>query len=200
MGIDIRDGAQLECINCALCIDACDDVMGRINRPLGLIAFDTEANVERRLKGETPRFHFLRPRTIFYTAVILLVGAIMAFSFSTRHTVAMDVLRDRNPAFVTLSNRSVRNGYTLKLMNRSGAARPLTLDLVGISPARVSIIGVGTKLPVAILVDADRVRTLRVLVTVAPGNFRPGPQPIQFLLASGDEQRTVEAIFVGGNP
>src|SRR5262249_2426642 len=41
MGIDIRDGAQLECINCGLCIDACDDVMTRIQRPLGLIAFDT---------------------------------------------------------------------------------------------------------------------------------------------------------------
>ena len=68
MGIDIRDGAQLECINCALCIDACDDVMRRVDRPLGLIAFDTEANVLRRLKGEKARFRFVRPRTILYAA------------------------------------------------------------------------------------------------------------------------------------
>lgn len=200
MGIDIRDGAQLECINCALCIDACDDVMSRINRPLGLIAFDTEANVERRLQGEVPRFRFMRPRTIFYAAVIVLVGAIMAFTFSNRHTVAMDVLRDRNPAFVTLSDGSVRNGYTLKLMNRSGTARQLTLDLTGIKPSKISIVGIGSAMPAAIPVEADKVRTLRVLVTVAPGSFGPGPQSIQFLLSSGDEQRTVDAIFVGGNP
>ncbi|HKD47670.1 MAG TPA: cytochrome c oxidase accessory protein CcoG, partial [Rhizomicrobium sp.] len=55
MGIDIRDGAQLECINCGLCIDACDDVMHRVGRPKGLIAYDTEANVLRRLKGEKSR-------------------------------------------------------------------------------------------------------------------------------------------------
>ncbi len=65
MGIDIRDGAQLECINCGLCIDACDDVMRRVDRPFGLIAFDTEANVLRRLEGRKARFRFVRPRTIF---------------------------------------------------------------------------------------------------------------------------------------
>lgn len=39
MGIDIRDGQQLECITCALCIDACDDVMARIGKPRGLIDY-----------------------------------------------------------------------------------------------------------------------------------------------------------------
>jgi polyferredoxin len=52
MGIDIRQGAQLECIGCALCIDACDDIMGKIDRPKGLIAYDTDLNIERRLAGE----------------------------------------------------------------------------------------------------------------------------------------------------
>jgi len=200
MGIDIRDGAQLECINCALCIDACDDVMAKIGRPQGLIAFDTEANVLRRLQGEKPRFRFVRPRTVFYAVVILAVGAIMAFSFGTRHTIAMDVVRDRNPAFVTLSDGSVRNGYTIKLMNRSAAARDMILGLDGIRVRAVSIIGVGERLPAAIPVPADKGRTIRVLVTVAPGDFKPGPQPVRFLLRSGDEARSVQAIFVGGNP
>ena len=51
MGIDIRDGQQLECITCALCIDACDDVMGKIGRPRGLIDYDSIANDERRREG-----------------------------------------------------------------------------------------------------------------------------------------------------
>ncbi|MHA7872046.1 MAG: cytochrome c oxidase accessory protein CcoG, partial [Hyphococcus sp.] len=55
MGIDIREGAQLECINCALCIDACDDIMKKIDRPLGLIAYDTDMNLERRVNGQKPQ-------------------------------------------------------------------------------------------------------------------------------------------------
>jgi cytochrome c oxidase accessory protein FixG len=199
MGIDIRDGAQLECINCALCVDACDDIMRRIGRPEGLIAYDTEANVQRRLKGERPRYRFLRPRTILYGLVILLVGAIMAFSLVTRHTLALDVIRDRNPAYVTLADGAVRNGYTIKLMNRSNAARNVTLDLEGLRARKVTVIGVpGERLPLVIPVEADKVRTLRVLVTVARDEVRPGPQTVQFSVRAGGERRAAEAIFVGG--
>src|SRR5690348_14439272 len=114
MGIDIRDGLQLECINCGLCIDACDDVMGRIGLPKGLIAYDTDANVKRRLEGQKARFRFVRPRTLLYTGVIALVSAIMLLGLSTRHTLELDVLRDRNPNYVTLADGAVRNAYTLK--------------------------------------------------------------------------------------
>jgi cytochrome c oxidase accessory protein FixG len=200
MGIDIRDGAQLECINCALCIDACDDIMRRIGRPEGLIAFDTEANVQRRLKGERSRFRFLRPRTILYGAVILLVAGIMLFSLLNRHTIALDVIRDRNPAFVTLADGSVRNGYTIKIENRNGRARTFTLDLAGLKAAKINVIGVGEKLPATIAVEADKVRTLRVLVTGAQRDIKPGPQPVQFILGVDGEQRATQAIFVGGKP
>ena len=200
MGIDIRDGAQLECINCALCIDACDDVMVKIGRPMGLIAFDTDANVERRMRGEAQRFRFIRPRTVLYGAVIALVGGIMLFTFANRHTLALDVIRDRNPAFVTLADGAVRNGYTLKLMNRSNRARPVMLDIEGLAVSRINVIGVGEHMPAEITVEADKVRTVRVLVTVARGNARPGPQDVQFILSADGERRAVEAIFVGGKP
>jgi cytochrome c oxidase accessory protein FixG len=199
MGIDIRDGAQLECINCALCIDACDDIMRRIGRPEGLIAYDTEANVLRRLKGEAPRFRFLRPRTLLYAAVIVVVSATMMASLAGRHTLALDVIRDRNPDFVTLADGAIRNGYTLKLMNRSGAPRQLSLDMKGLDARSVRIIGLdGARLPTGVEVEADRVRTLRVLVTVAAGHFHPGSQPILFTLGDGHERRDAQAVFVGG--
>src|SRR3546814_6505790 len=34
-GIDIREGPQIGCITCALCIDACDGVMAQVGRPRG---------------------------------------------------------------------------------------------------------------------------------------------------------------------
>ena len=53
MGIDIRDGPQLECIHCALCIDACDEIMDKVERPRGLIAYDTDRAIWRRRDSET---------------------------------------------------------------------------------------------------------------------------------------------------
>ena len=202
MGIDIRDGSQLECINCALCVDACDEVMLRIGQPKGLIAFDTEANVLRRLKGDKPRFRFLRPRTMLYSAILVVVSAIMLFSLVDRRTVDLDVLRDRNPNFVTLADGAVRNGYTLKLMNRDQAPRVLNLAVSGIAAREINIIGVGVVVPpVPLGVDPDRVRTLRLLITVDRSRVRPGTQAVTFSLTdpARGETRTVETVFVSGD-
>lgn len=201
MGIDIRDGAQLECINCGLCISACDDVMSRIDRPARLIAYDTDANIARRRRGEATGFRFIRPRTVLYSVVLLLVGAVMLYSMATRRTVELDVLRDRNPDFVTLADGAVRNGYTIKVMNRAGIARDLQLDFGGLTPREVKVIGVaGDTLPVRLTVPADKVRTLRVLVTVAASNFKSGSNPVHFTVIepAHQEKRQVDAVFVTG--
>jgi len=200
MGIDIRDGAQLECINCGLCIDACDDVMRKICQPTGLIAFDTEANIGRRLAGKPARFRFVRPRTILYGAVLAIVGAIMLLTLGFRHTLELDVLRDRNPDYVTLADGAVRNGYTLKLMNRTEKARALRLSVSGIRARQVKLIGDGEINPSVLLpVEADKVRTLRILVTVAKADLRDSTG-LTFTLgdAEGGEQRSAMAVFVSG--
>ena len=54
-GVDIRKGSQLGCIQCGLCIDACDAVMAKINRPIRLITYDTDENIKRRKRGEAHR-------------------------------------------------------------------------------------------------------------------------------------------------
>jgi cytochrome c oxidase accessory protein FixG len=198
MGIDIRDGAQLECINCGLCIDACDDVMGKIGQPKRLIAYDTEANILRRQKGEAPRHRFVRPRTILYTAVLVGVSLIMLLTLSFRHSLDLDVMRDRNPDYVRLADGAVRNAYTLKLMNRSREARTLTLGVSGIQARQVRLIGDGEIAPsVSLKVEADKVRTVRVLVTVAPDRLAAS-HDLHFTLSNGSEKRDVEAVFVAG--
>ena len=203
MGIDIRDGLQLECINCALCIDACDDVMVRIGQPKGLIAYDTDANVQRRLGGEKARFRFIRPRTVFYAVVLAVVSTIMVAGLSTRRTVDLDVLRDRNPNFVTLTDGAVRNAYTLKLMNRFGAPRALILSVSEVKAQRINVIGLdNASPPVRLAVEADKVRSLRVLVSVARKDLHGGSQLIRFALtdAASGETRSVDTVFVSGTP
>jgi cytochrome c oxidase accessory protein FixG len=198
MGIDIRDGAQLECINCGLCIDACDDVMGKIGQPKRLIAYDTEANILRRQRGEPARYRFVRPRTILYAGILLLVSAIMLLTLTSRHTLDLDVMRDRNPDYVQLADGAVRNAYTLKLMNRSRNDRTLHLGISGIRARQVKLIGDGEiTSSVPLHVDADKVRTIRILVTVAPADLSAS-HSLTFRLADGDEKREVETVFVPG--
>lgn len=202
MGIDIRDGAQIECINCALCIDACDDVMARIGRPKGLIAYDTDLNMQRRASGGRARFRILRARTVLYAALLVIVGAIMFLALSGRATLGIDVIRDRNPVFVTLSDGSVRNSYTLKLMNRSDAPLAFALSVEGLTPDIVKIIGVGERLPAAIAVEPSKVRTLRVLITMKPDHVNETSLPMAFRIARTDtgEAETADTVFISGEP
>lgn len=197
MGIDIRDGDQLECINCALCIDACNDVMKRVNLPRGLIAYDTHENIGRRQRGDKPRIRLVRPRVLLYVAMLALVGGIMLFGLSTRATIDLNVLRDRNPTFVRLSDGSVRNAYTVKVMNRSNERRDFQLAVDGPGAFGVKIIGIEeTKLPATIAVEADKLRTLRVLLTAPLASLSAESMPVTFHIDTGGERGSSSTVFL----
>ncbi|NJL08060.1 MAG: cytochrome c oxidase accessory protein CcoG [Methylacidiphilales bacterium] len=167
-GIDIRKGAQLDCIMCGLCIDACDRVMEKVGRPTGLIAYDTDDNCQRRARGEAPLYRPLRPRTLIYVVAIVLVTAVMMWSLATRTTTSLNVLHDRNPLFVALSDGAVRNGYTVRLLNKQPNERTFALSVEGVPDARIEVVGIDTapSEQLRVTVGADTTRELRVLVTV----------------------------------
>ena len=167
MGIDIRDGAQLECIHCALCIDACDEMMKKIGRPTGLVAYDTDAAVALRAVGKKPVYKLLRARTMLYFVVMAAIAALMAYGLFNRGTFEINVLKDRSPPFVRLSNGDIRNGYTLKLVNKSGESREMTLEATGIDGLEIEVVGLQEEAGELILpVAANGVDRYRMLVTV----------------------------------
>jgi cytochrome c oxidase accessory protein FixG len=141
-GIDIRDGQQLECIGCGLCIDACNEVMDKVGRPRNLIAFDTLRAQECAQSG-TPYIHrWIRPRPMIYAGVLAIVAGVMVAVLATRADTELHVLRDRAPLFVTLSDGSIRNGYTVKILNKAREPRAYELAVSGIAGPRVSVVGV----------------------------------------------------------
>nr|WP_246594604.1 cytochrome c oxidase accessory protein CcoG [Mameliella sediminis] len=144
MGIDIRDGQQLECITCALCIDACDDVMAKIGKPRGLIDYLALSDEPREREGNTPRpiwHHVFRVRTIMYTALWSLVGIGLVFALFIRPEIEMTVAPVRNPTFVTLSDGSIRNTYDVRLLNKHGEDRPFRLTVHGDPTLRIQLEG-----------------------------------------------------------
>jgi polyferredoxin len=156
MGIDIREGLQMECIACGLCVDACDNVMEKIGLPKGLIRYDTESK---------RKFNPLRPRTFWYSAIITLVGCLMLYSLLTRSPLEMNVIHDRNPLFVQLSDGSVRNGYNITIINKNHADKSYALKVIGIENADIRV-QANSDIPADNMpVFADSVGHFRVFVT-----------------------------------
>ncbi|MEZ5654698.1 MAG: cytochrome c oxidase accessory protein CcoG [Sphingobium sp.] len=133
-GIDIREGPQIGCITCALCIDACDKVMAQVGRPRGLIDYVTSEDAEKEQAGQptTPVFKTLfRPRTIAYFMVWGGIGLALLFALGSRTRLDIAVQHDRNPLFVRMSDGSVRNAYTVKLRNMENRPRTVSIAMTG---------------------------------------------------------------------
>ena len=167
MGIDIRDGAQLECIHCALCIDACDDIMKKIGRPTGLIAYDTDVAVAARVAGQKPVYKLFRPRTLLYMALLTIIGSLVGFGYFNKSTFEVNVLKDRSPPFVRTSDGDIRNGYTLKLVNKASGARHVSVEIEGLEGANLQMIGLETQEDGTVELDigGHGVNRFRMLVT-----------------------------------
>src|SRR3954452_15052472 len=138
-GIDIRNGSQLDCIQCGVCSDAGDKVMKKIGREPRLIGYDNDINIQRRQSGKLEIFRLVRPRTIVYVAMIAAVGAIMLYALLTRTLLDINVLHDRNPVAVRLSDGSIRNGYTVRFLNKRGFDRVVAIDVDGTADAKVHL-------------------------------------------------------------
>lgn len=169
-GIDIRDGLQMECIACGLCIDACNSIMDKINLPHGLVRYDTENNVEARKNGKEDKIKFIRARTIFYTIILSVASYIMIYNMLNREMIGLNVLHDRNPLFVTLSDGYVRNGYNLKLINKSHNDVKYFIKLKGIAVAILKN-RVGEEINY-VNVRADSVKDYKVFVSAPIQNSK----------------------------
>jgi cytochrome c oxidase accessory protein FixG len=181
MGIDIRHGPQLECIQCALCIDACNDVMKKLDLPPGLIAYDTPRRLEAEAQGQEPPLpRIIRPRTLLYAALMLVVGLVMLFTLVTRADLDVNLLRDRNPLYVTLSDGDLRNGYTLKILNKSHDHRSFAVTVEGLEGARLSGVGLGEGESLQVEVQPDRLRAVKIFVTAAPDQVPGGTKDVTF--------------------
>ncbi len=168
-GVDIRHGLQLGCIQCGLCIDACDTVMTKIGRPKGLIGYDTDEAVNARIKGEPAVLPKpIRARTMLYTAIIAVVGGAMLYQLATRKTAGISVMHERNPLFVTLADGSIRNSYAVRLLNKRPDNRQFAITIDGPLGAVPEVVGVPATADWRPIVEVgpDQTREVRLLVTL----------------------------------
>ncbi|MCB0340556.1 MAG: 4Fe-4S dicluster domain-containing protein, partial [Bdellovibrionales bacterium] len=117
-GIDIRNGMQLECINCTQCIDACNSIMREVKRPKGLIRYDTE----NRLQGNSVKL--LRPRVLIYGLLLLLFTGLLTTKLSTRSLSEWSITRGAlDTPFSLLPDGRISNHLHLRISNKSADKR-----------------------------------------------------------------------------
>lgn len=201
MGIDIRDGLQLECIGCSLCIDACDQTMDKVGLPRGLIDYSSVALDQQDAAGKPRRWRFLRVRPVLYAALWVTTGAVMLSMLLTRPAFDLNVQHDRQPLYVPLSDGSVRNGYTVKVMNMRREERTFLVDVEG-QPAAV----LSTTTPdaavleggsLAVTVGPDRIGVLRAFVALPEDAIMSASMPMRFTVTHGgtEDIRSEETGF-----
>ena len=161
-GIDIRQGAQIECIACAACIDACNGIMAKLDRRAGLIRYDSANG----FAGNKTRF--IRPRTIVYTILLAVGATAAAFSVSTFRPATVSVQRMPGVPYF-LSEDAVRNEFLVRIINKESKPEVFQVRMRGDAPGIQSS---GTEDLIPIDAQGEQIRPL--VVTVPRAQFHPG--------------------------
>jgi len=198
-GIDIRDGLQLECIACAQCADACDEIMHKIKKPLGLIRYGTQATLDSRplssspsaapssARSSSPRSSVPsagpsrgpRPRVVIYSVLLAVLLVSLVTVAATRKPAEVTVLRGLGAPY-TEANELVTGALRVKVQNHGSEARHYRVEVVSSPP--VTLIAPENPLEVA----GGGQRTTGVFVTAPRGSFLAGKRAV--VVRVSDEQ------------
>jgi polyferredoxin len=177
-GIDIRDGMQYMCIGCGACIDACDQVMEKVDYPKGLIRYTTERAVEDRETNQSAIRHILRPRVLIYTAFITVLAAAFLISLATRNPLRVDIMRDRGALAREVEGVRIENIYRIQIMNASEHKMKVELTASGLEELKI----LNSQGQVVSEIEVGPASNLLIPIKVSTeiGINQPGNYPIHF--------------------
>lgn len=188
-GIDIRQGLQIECIGCTACIDACDEVMGRVKRPRGLVRYDS-LNAFGGKKTQ-----WVRLRTVLYFALFLVGAGVSTWAFSTLQPASLGITRMQGAPYY-IDADGVRNQFLVRLVNKGKEPAAFTVSLTG-APPGASLIGFEQPVEVGPLAEVQH-----PMVVVVSRRAYAGSSLMRIHLsdASGRCSLDREVEFVGPSP
>lgn len=171
-GIDIRNGLQMECVHCTQCIDACDGVMSKIGKPLGLVRYSSQA----ALAGEKPAA--FRPRLVFYPALLAVVLGGLIYLLTHQAPLNVTILRARGGLFsLSDSGEMVGNQVKVKVVNRTDVPAPVGITTDGVPGATVRLVE-----DAEVVLGPGEMRTVPVLVEAPIGAFHEGKCDISIVV------------------
>ncbi len=177
-GIDIRDGLQYMCIGCGACIDACNQVMHKMDYPKGLVRYTSERAMLNRKLNQSALGHVFRPRILIYTSIIVVLSSVFLFSLFTRNPLRVDVMQDRGAFAREVDGRYIENVYRVQLMNSSES--PMRVDIKATGLPNIAVLDTGGKIIHNVVIAPASNLLIPVKVSVAINGVRSGAHPIQF--------------------
>ncbi|MER3327968.1 MAG: 4Fe-4S dicluster domain-containing protein, partial [Candidatus Kapaibacterium sp.] len=161
-GIDIRNGTQMECVNCTACMDACDAVMLQIDKPIGLIRYTSENNIR-----EGKKFRYTG-RMKFYSIILTILIGIIVFLLTNRSNVDTRILRAKGQTYTVTTDGYVSNLFTMKSINKTYEPIKFTIRTPKYN-SQIEIIG-GQDL----LVEGNEVINVTFLLRIPQSELEPG--------------------------
>ncbi len=185
-GIDIRQGLQIECIGCANCIDACDTIMTKLNRPKGLVRYDSLNGFAGKKK------RILRPRIALYFVLMLFGATAMTLSAMQLRSANMTLVRMTGmPYFLT--DTTIRNQYMVRIINKSTEPRTFAIEhTIENQPHEIK----GIEEEITVEGMSEEIRPIALLV---PKENYVGHFPVTFSLKGSDGHTimTRQVEFIG---
>jgi cytochrome c oxidase accessory protein FixG len=160
-GIDIRNGTQLECVGCANCIDACDDVMAKLGKPQGLVRYDSQRGFETGVR------RFFRGRVVLYAVLLLMGLSVMTFAITQRHPFEASLQRTAGLPY-RVEDGKVHSIFDLYVINKRSGTRTFTVTVKG--PEGADVVVAKTELTLDSLADAH----VPVHVFIPTAVWKPG--------------------------
>ncbi len=184
-GIDIRNGTQLECVNCTACIDACDHMMGSVGLEEGLIRFVSEKGIKERTGFQWTK------RAISYTVLLTGMIVLLVFLMMTRKDFETTILRQRGSTYQTTSGGRISNIFEINLTNKTQVDYKIKLQVEN-SEATIDLAVKDITLP-----KEGRLKE-RFVMKLPMKDIHNGKEIITVLiLGNGEEIQRVKVKFIG---
>jgi cytochrome c oxidase accessory protein FixG len=185
-GIDIRNGTQLECVNCTACIDACDHIMDKVGLPRGLITYASEKGIAERKKLS------FSPRIMGYSAVLVLLLGILSFALISRNDTESTILRTPGVMYQENPDGTVSNLYNFKVNNKTHQDLPIQFKVKDLN-ARIKIIGLDT-----VISKKESSAQGSMFIFIPPSELKKRSTKIKIeVYSNGRLLETVKTSFLG---
>jgi cytochrome c oxidase accessory protein FixG len=186
-GIDIRNGIQMECIQCTACMDACDNVMDKIDKPRGLIRYSSWNGILNHDK----KIRFT-PRVMAYTIVLLILATLFTGLLFSRSDTQSIILRAPGVLYQQLPNGNYTNIYNLKLINKTFDEKKIALKLLNPDKGSITVIGKLEPVP------PQEIREGRFFVALPKSAMKPElTQIVIGVYTDGKLSDKIQSSFIG---
>jgi len=184
-GIDIRNGIQLECVNCTACMDACDSIMTKIHKPKGLIRYTSFNAVKDGI------CHKVKPRIYAYSVVLLLLFITVSYLFINRPDLDVLILRQPGTMYQKTGTGEYVNFYVFQGINKTYNDLPVEIQLI--SPEQGKITPLGILSPIKHQTNKE----IRFILTLPKNQLHASKTKVKFaVISNGKTMKEIESSFV----